>query len=54
MDHKMHPCPICGQPTKGSFTADGEKSDLCDDCLQEQVEVEFCDPMRDNDLFPPS
>ena len=50
----MHPCPICGQPTKGSYTADGEKSDLCAECLQEQVEAELGDPMRDTDLFPPS
>ena len=50
----MHPCPICGQPTQGSYTADDEKSNLCAECLQEQVEAELYDPMRDNDLFPPS
>ena len=54
MEKEKYSCPICGKPTKGSYTADGEKSDLCAECLQEQVESEFHDPERDSDLFPPS
>ena len=49
----MHPCPVCGTPTEGTYLEDGVESDLCDECLLEAIEEEQVDTDRRRDNFQP-
>ena len=39
----MHPCPVCGSPTEGTYFEDGVESDLCEAYLLEAIEPEQYD-----------